>query len=163
MPRGRPRGSGNRMANAGAYSANGLSEAMRGLTSAREALLNQRNQIDQQVSEIERMISQMGGAAGQVRRGPGRPPGSGNRGPGRPPGSGASGGSASGYRSGSLKDVLHHILASEGGPMSVKDITDRVRQAGYDTRNKTLAKSVGIALTGMEGVRKVSRGTYRLG
>jgi hypothetical protein len=46
--------------------------------------------------------------------------------------------------------------------MAVKDITEGVRRGGYETRNKTLAKSVGIALTQMPEVDKVGRGLFRL-
>jgi len=45
--------------------------------------------------------------------------------------------------------------------MAVKDITKGVVRSGYKTKNKTLAKSVGIALTEMPTVEKVGRGQFR--
>ncbi len=45
--------------------------------------------------------------------------------------------------------------------MTVKDVTTAVRKAGYKSKNKTLDKSVGVALSEMPGVKKVGRGTFR--
>jgi hypothetical protein len=66
-----------------------------------------------------------------------------------------------GARQGSLKDFIGRVLSGHG-VMSVKEITAGVRKAGYKTRNKTLSKSVGIALAQMPGVEKVDRGQFRL-
>jgi hypothetical protein len=44
----------------------------------------------------------------------------------------------------------------------VKDVTAAVRAAGYRSKNKTLDKSVGVALREMRQVVKVARGQYRL-
>lgn len=71
------------------------------------------------------------------------------------------GGSGRRPRSGSLKEYILKVLHT-GGTMSVKDITEAVRKAGYPTKNQTLAKSVGIALTATPGVAKVARGKFRL-
>ncbi|MCG3125873.1 MAG: hypothetical protein CHACPFDD_00700 [Phycisphaerae bacterium] len=67
-----------------------------------------------------------------------------------------------GPRKGSLKEYIGNVLARAGGVMSVRDITSGVLSMGFRTKNKTLAKSVGIALTEMRGVRKVGRGKFRL-
>ncbi len=48
-----------------------------------------------------------------------------------------------------------------GKPMRVIQITAAVLKAGYSTKNKALAKSVGVALREMLGVKKVGRGTLR--
>ncbi|MDX2199089.1 MAG: hypothetical protein SF069_08975 [Phycisphaerae bacterium] len=134
-----------------------MSAAVAGLSQAKAALLSQRDLIDGQMAELDRMIAQYGGsvAAGpRVGRPPGRPPGGGRM---------ASGGSGGAYRPGSLKDVIHGVLAGAGGAMAVKDIAQGVVSSGYKSKNKTLAKSVGIALTDMKGVKKIGRGLYGLG
>ena len=63
-------------------------------------------------------------------------------------------------RSGSLASYIERVLAS-GRAMTVKEITEAVLQAGYVSRNKTLAKSVGALLGKMPGVTRVARGQYR--
>lgn len=65
-------------------------------------------------------------------------------------------------RKGSLKEYIGNVLARSGNVMTVRDITSGVLSLGFKTKNKTLAKSVGIALTEMNGVRKVGRGKFRL-
>ncbi len=136
----------------------GMSAAVAGLSQAKAALLSQRDLIDGQMAELDRMIAQYGGSVSAAPR-VGRPPG-------RPPGSGrmlSGGGSGGAYRPGSLKDVIHGVLAGAGGAMAVKDIAEGVVSSGYKSKNKTLAKSVGIALTDMKGVKKIGRGLYGLG
>ena len=150
MPRGRRKGSSS-------AGAGGLSAAVAGLSQAKSALRAQRDILDSQLAELDRMIAAYGGGDGGG--GVGRPAG---RPVGRPPKGGASGGSGI-YRPGSLKDVIHGILANAGGAMAVKDIASGVVSSGYKSTNKTLAKSVGIALTDMKGVRKKGRGLYALG
>jgi len=117
------------------------------LTQARDELLAQRTALDEQITMIDRALAAMGSAspsAGRTRAaGPGR---RGRR----------------GRRSGSLKDVIGRVMAARKGPMEVKAITTAVMKSGYKTKNKTLAKSVGIALTQMPEITKVSRGTFRL-
>lgn len=152
MPRGRRKKLGRRGSAPSAGSA--ISDAVAGLNTARSALVAQRDELDHQLGEIDRILTNMGGGAAHSVRMPGRKPG---RPAGRP-----SGKAAGGYRAGSLKSVLHGILASSGAAMRVQDITGRVHKAGYDSKNKTLAKSVGVALTQMTGVRKVKRGTFKL-
>ena len=44
--------------------------------------------------------------------------------------------------------------------MRVAEITDAVVKAGYKTKNRTLAKSVGIALAHTPGVKRVERGVF---
>lgn len=146
MPRGRPKGS----MSAGV---GGMSAAVAGLSQAKAALLSQRDLIDGQMAELDRMIAQYGGSVAAAPR-VGRPPGSGRM---------LAGGSGGAYRPGSLKDVIHGVLAGAGGAMAVKDIAEGVVSSGYKSKNKTLAKSVGIALTDMKGVKKIGRGLYGLG
>jgi hypothetical protein len=118
------------------------------LTTARNELLAQRDMIERQLTKVEDALNMAGGrGAGPGRRG-GRPAAGG---PGR-----------HGRRAGSLKEYIAQSLSAAGGPMAVKDITDDVLRSGYPTRNKTLAKSVGIALTQMPEVQKVGRGLFQM-
>lgn len=138
--RGRPR------SNAGLN----FGDVLGNLQAAERALVAQRSDIDSKLVAIQQAIRAMGGAAAvgspagtrapRIAAGPGR------RGP----------------RAGSLKEYILKVLSAAGGPMAVKDITSGVLKAGFKTRNKTLAKSVGIALTDTPGVVKIGRGRFRL-
>lgn len=149
MPRGRkPKGYGGSAAS-----------ALPNMQAALSALSHQRAMLDEQIDAVSRAISALGGsgnvampkaassfgggASATGKRGPGRPAG-------RPP------------RKGSLKDYILRVLGG-GSVMAVKDITDGIMRAGFKTKNKTLAKSVGIALTQLKAVRKVGRGQFKLG
>ena len=132
---GRPRSTG------------GAQSAISGLSAYRNHLLAQRDDVDQRIAAIDNALVAMGSAAR-----PGRPAGIG---PGPGPGRGRHG-----PRKGSLKEYIGKVLAAKGGVMAVKDITAGVLKIGYRTKNKTLAKSVGIALTEMPRVRKVGRGQF---
>jgi len=68
---------------------------------------------------------------------------------------------ASGYRPGSLKAHIQQVLQAHGGVMAVEDVTAAVCKAGFKSKDKTLARSVGVALRGMRDVKKVGRGTFR--
>lgn len=121
--------------------------AVRSLETYYQDLLAQRNALDSQLGAVEGALREMNATVAKATLG--RPAGRRSAGGGR-------------FRSGSLKEYIHGVLSS-GGTMSVKDITDGVLRAGYPTKNKTLAKSVGIALTEMPGVTKVGRGQFRCG
>jgi len=121
-----------------------LGGAISGLQAYHKRLVGERALIDEKICAIESALGAMGSAAAQ--------PGSGR------PGRAAAG---RGARAGSLKAYVGRVLAGRG-VMAVKDITEGVRKAGYKTRNKTLSKSVGIALTQMKDVRKVGRGRFKL-
>ncbi len=129
--------------------AGGLSSALRGVQSYHMELLAQRRALDAQIGAVENALAVMGRPAAPAQRAAGRP----GRPPGRPPGGAP--------RPGSLKSYLVDVLSGQG-VMTVKDITSAVLAAGYKTKNKTLAKSVGIALTELKGVTKVGRGRFRL-
>jgi len=123
----------------------GIDSVVAGLQKYRDELVNQRAGLDAQIQAVEQALSAMGTAAGPApRRAAGRPRRA----------------TAGGYRAGSLKDCIADVL-SGGGVMAVRDITDGVLKAGYKTKNKTLAKSVGIALTEMKNVTKVGRGRFK--
>jgi hypothetical protein len=110
-------------------------------------LAAERDDIDKRIAALDTALSAMGTAAPSKRAATRRR---------RPKAAGTVG------RAGSLKTYLTKVLRSGGGTMAVKDVTSRVLRAGYKTRNKTLAKSVGIALKQMPNVRKVGRGRFRL-
>lgn len=122
-----------------------VQDAVKSLRAYADELLRQRATLDVQIQKVQEALRAIGGGK------PGRPAGR----VGRPPGAGG------GPRAGSLKEHIVKIL-SGGGTMRVKDITEAVRASGYQTRNKTLAKSVGIALAQMPQVKKVGRGRFRL-
>jgi hypothetical protein len=115
--------------------------AIQGLNAFRNRLRSQRAAIDAKIGALDAALNAMGSALpttvglGRGRHGP---------------------------REGSLKDYVSKVLDAAGDVMSVKDITDGVLKLGYKTRNKTLAKSVGIALAEMSNVRKVGRGKFRV-
>jgi hypothetical protein len=133
----------------------GMAGALRSLHEYHGELVAQRGQLEAQIHAVENALSVMGGTprayAGRGRVG--RPPG---RRPGRPPSMGRA------PRPGSLKAYILDVLSHGGGTMAVKDITSGVLSSGYKTKNRTLAKSVGIALTEMKNVTKVGRGKFRL-
>lgn len=110
----------------------------------RSDLLAQRAQVVSKIDAIDKALAAMGTTA---------------RAPARKPTRGRRGGTT---RPGSLKSHIQRVLQGRGGAMAVKDVTAGVLRAGFKTKNKTLAKSVGIALGQMPTVRKVSRGTFRL-
>ena len=66
------------------------------------------------------------------------------------------------YRPGSLKAHIQKVLQVHGRPLAVKDVTAAVRKAGYKSKNKTLDKSVGVALADMRSVVKIGRGMFQL-
>jgi len=107
------------------------------LRSYLDRLRAERARIDDQISALQGALSTLGMPSGG--------PGGGRR-----------------ARSGSLKEFISRVLSKNGGAMAVKDVTAGVMAEGYQTRNQTLSKSVGIALTQMPGVAKVGRGLFKL-
>ncbi len=156
MPRGKR---GRRRGSSAASASGALASQLAGIHAN---LLAERADLDSKLAAIESTLSAFGGATAPRR---GRPPGSGKkrgRPPGRPAGAKRGGGRGGRRREGSLKEYIGKVLAT-GGVMRVKDIADAVVKSGYQTTNKTLAKSVGIALTQMkDGVRRVGRGRFRV-
>lgn len=129
-----------------ATAADSVRGAMSGLAACQKRLLAERAALDAKLSAVEQALRALGAGA---------TPTAGVRRRGAATGEG-------GFRAGSLKEYIAKVLTGRG-VMSVKDITQEVLNAGYQTRNRTLAKSVGIALTQMKGVRKVGRGRFKLG
>jgi uncharacterized C2H2 Zn-finger protein len=122
----------------------GATPLLRQMQAYRNDLLAQRAQVISKIDAIDKALAAMGGTA----RVPARKPARGRRG--------------RTMRPGSLKSYIQRVLQGHGGAMAVKDVTAGVLSAGFRTKNKTLAKSVGIALGQMPTVRKVSRGMFRL-
>jgi uncharacterized C2H2 Zn-finger protein len=110
----------------------------------RDNLVAEHTRVASRIDALDRALAALGAAT--------RPPA------GRP----ARGPRGVGVRRGSLKYYVDRVLRSSGSAMAVKDVTTAVRKAGYKSKNKTLAKSVGIAMTQMPNVAKVSRGVFRL-
>jgi len=125
----------------------GVAGAVSSLQRYRAELLAQRDGLDGQINALDQALSAIGATPVQrISGGVARV--------GRPR-------KAGGPRPGSLKDYILNALRS-GGVMAVKDITSAVLSGGYATKNKTLAKSVGIALAEMKNhVQKVGRGRFR--
>lgn len=119
-------------------------QALNGLRSYAAELAAQRTALDAEIQVVENALRHLGSTTPTIGRGRGVMPRTG-RGP----------------RAGSLKEYILNVLGS-GGVMSVKDITAAVLAAGYATQNKTLDKSVGIALAQMPDVHKVERGRFRI-
>jgi hypothetical protein len=122
------------------------------LLSARNALLAQRDAIEKQLDLINQALA---AASTVLPRRRGRPL---KLAPAAAPAAPAAGR----HRPGSLKDFIVRVLSAASGPMSVKDIAAGVLEAGYKSKNRTLAKSVGIALAQMPEVARVRRGVFRL-
>ncbi len=144
MPRGRPR------KNRGGALGESLTGAVSNLATLHADLLAQRAALDNQIGAVANALRAIGQP---VALGAAKAPG--RKGPGRGMGRG-------GWRPGSLKAHIAQVMRG-GGVMAVKDITAAVVKSGYKSKNQTLAKSVGIALTEMAGMAKVGRGKFKLG
>lgn len=139
-------------------SAGGRSTVLGALHSYHRTLVDQFNAVKAELEAVENTITQLGDAPAMAaaRRGPGRPPGS------KAASGGGKGRGRHGPRAGSLKEYVVRALNGKG-VMAVKDITSAVMSLGYKTKNKTLAKSVGIALTELKDrVQRVGRGQFKL-
>ncbi len=118
--------------------------ALREIRVYRQTLVARRAELDSRVNAINRALAALGTVSRPVAARAARVPRS------------------AGSRKGSLKHFIERVLSAGRSPMAVKDTTAAVLRAGFKTKNKTLAKSVGIALSQMPNVVKVSRGQFRL-
>lgn len=150
MPRGTP-GSGRRAR--GGRRAGRVGGAIAGIRAARDELATQRDALDTQIQALDAALRTVGGGVSTGGGGAGGRGRRGRRGP-RP---------GRGPRAGSLKDHIVKVLNRAGGAMRVKDIATAVVSSGYKSKNKTLAKSVGVALRDLRGVKRVGRGRFRIG
>jgi hypothetical protein len=129
---GRPRGSG-----AGA-SATGL---LRQLTAYRRELEQKRLSLQQELDGVDSAISAMGGTAG------------------RSGGAGVRGGRRA--RRGAMKGYILDVMKG-GQEMTVKEISEAIRKAGYKTKSKNFGNQVSNTLAKMPELYKVGRGLFRV-
>ncbi len=106
-------------------------------------LAAQRNSIDEQISGIENAMRSLGQSNVVV-------PGLRKR--GRPKGSGG--------QEGSLKFIIVKVLKAASGPLSPREISAAVLNAGYQTTAKNLTKAVSNALPEMPALKRKGRGQY---
>lgn len=106
-------------------------------------LAAQRVSIDEQIEGIENAMRSLGQVNIVV-------PGLRKR--GRPRGSGG--------QEGSLKFMIVKVLKAASGPLSPREISDAVLNAGYSTTAKNLTKAVSNALPEMPVLKKKGRGQY---
>lgn len=119
-------------------------DLVRNIQTARASLLQQQAHVTAQIAALDQFLATLGVGS----------PAAGRSLPRRLASSGG------GAREGSLKSYISRVLESAGRPMRVAEIADAVRKAGFKTRNKTLAKSVGNMLVDMPNVKKVDRGIF---
>ncbi|MCA9242977.1 MAG: hypothetical protein KDA32_03405 [Phycisphaerales bacterium] len=128
--------------------------ALTSLEQSRAALIAERRQVDQAIQAIESAISALGIGAPRGWTSAARPAAA-------TPSAPARGRRKASFRRGSVKEYITRALSS-GRAMAVKDLTKAVQRMGYKSKNKTLAKSVGLACAQMPNIAKVGRGQFRL-
>jgi hypothetical protein len=106
-------------------------------------LASQRNSIDEQIAGIENAMRSLGQSSVVV-------PGMRKR--GRPKGSGG--------QEGSLKFLIVKVLKAAARPLSPREISASVLDAGYRTSAKNLTKAVSNALPEMPALKRKGRGQY---
>ncbi len=132
----------------------GVGSAVTNLQALHDELLQQRSALDGQIEAVASALRAIGRPVAAGARMSAFRPMFMRGGRGR--------GGGGNWRPGSLKAHIADVLRG-GGEMAVKDITAGVVRGGYKSKNKTLSKSVGIALTEMQGVNKTGRGRFRMG
>ncbi|MBU0639181.1 MAG: hypothetical protein KKB50_09980 [Planctomycetes bacterium] len=161
MPRGVPRKKITRK-RAGRRAASkatpyGLGGAIASLSAHRGRLIAQRDELDNEIGAIDSALAAISGRPATVTRwSAARKPAA------TPKRKTARRAGARAPRKGSLKEHIAKVMQVRRGVMAVKDITAGVLKTGYKTKNKTLAKSVGTALTEMRNVTKIGRGKFRM-
>lgn len=131
----------------GAFSstASGIIQAMQAYDGELHA---ERLSLDAQIDAIDRAMETLGAA---MPTGVARPAGKKR---GRPVGTAG--------RPGSLKSYIVRVLRQRSTPMSLKDISTRVKKAGFKTKSKNLYGAVSNAIQGLKGVKRVGHGKYQL-
>ena len=119
-----------------------LGGAIAELRTHRDHLDAQRTQLDSQLSALDAALGVLGGSAASPLTTRAKP------GP-RPAG-------------GSLKDYIATVLTGASDGMNVKQIASAVKKAGYKSKSKDLSHAVSNALPGMQNVKRVGFGLYRL-
>ena len=108
-----------------------------------------RDELATQLGALDQLLATLDGAAPSPMAGPAL---KGHRIPG----------GHNGARDGTLKSYIERVLRATRRPMRRAEVTAAVLKAGYQSSNKTLAKSVGVALRTMPGVKKIGRGVFRV-
>ncbi len=137
------------------YGARAGNGAVASLQDSRAALMAERGRVDQALAAIDNAIKALGSAPAGGWTVAARPAAAASAAPK------AGGRRKTSFRRGSVKEYITRAL-STGRPMAVKDITNAVKKMGYKSKNKTLAKSVGLACAQMPNIAKVGRGQFRL-
>ena len=109
--------------------------------------------IEANADELAEIESIDGTSTPTMRRGPGRPMGSGKRGPAPGPGRGRGGNKRS------LPTLLHSLL--RGKTMSVPEMADAAKKAGHKTKSKNFRTIVSLAIINNRNLfKRVARGQY---
>jgi len=62
-----------------------------------------------------------------------------------------------------LRDVIAHVLREAGEPLRVRDIIERVKSAGYQSKAANFSSIVNVSLSNnLELFEKMSRGVYKV-
>ncbi len=133
------------------------------LVRRRRTLQGEMDSLSGEIADIEERLRALGGV---VRRGPGRPKGSGKskagarRGPGRPKGSvnKKRGGRA---RPGQ-KELAIDVLKEAKKPMHQADIAKALLKKGVRSASKAFDRSLGLMLSQDKRFKKVKRAVYTL-
>jgi len=130
------------------------------LKAAKEAITfleGRRRQLQEQMAEVEAQIAQV--KEGKLdtkevlpaKAQPARESGAGREQPKRK------------ARAGSLASKIVEVLeAKDGRPMSVQEIAEAVRAAGYQSESRNFVRMVNIVLYQMDETESAGRGLYRL-
>ena len=174
MPRGKSKG--KRRGRPSALARLSVSDLMREVERRRNMtgeLMAQRDQLQRELEAVNSELAELeslGGGVGVgggvsapvmvVRRGPGRPKGSGKKQmAGAAKVDGRSGGR--GGNSDSLAGALHRLL--QGRTLGVAEMSDAVQKAGYKTKSpnfRTIVNAALLAASNKHLFRKVDRGQY---
>ena len=121
--------------------------AVRGLRAYQSQLVSGRDSLNERIAALDNALAHLGASLGERAS------------------SGTSDGRGRRPRGSSLKEYVGKVLRANRRTMAVRDITRAVLKAGYQTKNATLDKSVGIALAEMVKAgqaNKVGRGMFRI-
>lgn len=148
---GRPKGSRGRAPSpaiaraAGPMSADGGTYVLSIMRDHHANLTAQRTMLDRELAALSSAINTMGGGPALGKRGSPR---------GRP--------ATRAGREGTLKQYITQVLKQYSTPIGPREIAGAVKKAGYRTKAHDLTKAVSNTLAGLNGVRKVGFGMYRM-
>ena len=128
-------------------SARSTNPLLKQMVAYRAGLLSQQAALQTEIEKLAEAISALGGSAAAGAR-PRRTAGRRRK-------------RAGTVRKGSLKSYILKVMRP-GQVMAVRDIAAAVRRGGYKTQSSNFANQVSNALAQTPGVRKVSRGKFRV-